>query len=215
MLGINLNNSRGLKILCLGAHSDDIEIGCGGTILSMLKKYKNTHVHWVVFSSEPPRDKEARSSANLFLTGAGSRKIQTENFRNGYFPYIGAEIKDYFETVKKRISPDIIFTHARSDLHQDHRIVSELTWNTFRNNLIFEYEIPKFDGDIGSPNVFVPLENAICQKKVGNLLNCFKSQNGKHWFTKEMFLSMLRIRGMECASSTNYAEAFYCRKIVL
>jgi len=215
MIGIKINNNRPLKILCLGAHSDDIEIGCGGTILSMLKKHKNAQVHWVVFSSEPLRDQEAKRSANLFLTDAGSRKVLTENFRNGHFPNIGADIKDYFESLKQIISPDLIFTHYRADLHQDHRIVSELTWNTFRNHLIFEYEIPKYDGDFGSPSVFVPLENFICQKKIGNILKCFKSQNDKHWFTKEIFLSTLRIRGMECVSPTNYAEAFYCKKIVL
>jgi len=215
MLGIKINNQSRLKILCLGAHSDDIEIGCGGTILGMQKKYKDAMVYWVVFSSEPPRDREARRSANLFLTDAGSRKILIENFRNGYFPYIGADIKNYFESVKKIISPDIIFTHSRTDLHQDHRIVSELTWNTFRNHFILEYEIPKYDGDFGSPNVFVPLERSICQKKAGYLLKCFKTQTVKHWFTEEIFISTLRIRGMECVSPTKYAEAFYSRKMLL
>lgn len=215
MLKIKLNTKRGLKVLCLGAHSDDIEIGCGGTILITLNKYKYSSVYWVVFSAMPPRDKEARRSADLFLKDASSKYIITENFRNGYFPYNGMEIKDYFEMLKKNISPDIVFTHSRTDLHQDHRTVSELTWNTFRNNFILEYEIPKYDGDFGSPNVFVPLNYEVCQRKIGIILNSFKSQNDKKWFTKDLFLSTLRIRGMECVSSTNYAEAFYCRKSVL
>lgn len=215
MLGIKLNNNRELNILCLGAHSDDIEIGCGGTILRMLENYKNTRVTWIVFSSEPPRDKEARQSANLFLTDAIDKKIIIENYRNGYFPYIGVELKNYFESVKANIYPDLVFTHCRTDLHQDHRLVSELTWNVFRNNLIYEYEIPKYDGDLGSPNVFVPIDNAICKRKINNIIKCFKSQSNKHWFAKDLFLSTLRIRGMECASPTNYAEAFYSRKSVL
>jgi LmbE family N-acetylglucosaminyl deacetylase len=203
------------KILLLGAHCDDIEIGCGGTILNILEKNRNVEIHWVVFSSDPSRRKEARSSANLFMDRAVRKKIAINNFRNGYFPYIGGEIKEYFENIKEKLTPDIIFTHNRNDLHQDHRTISELTWNTFRNHLILEYEISKYDGDFGTPNCFVRLNETIRNKKVSNILASFKTQSDKHWFKKELFLSVMRIRGMECCSDTGYAEAFYCRKILL
>jgi LmbE family N-acetylglucosaminyl deacetylase len=217
MLGMELYKSSGknLKVLCLGAHCDDIEIGCGGTLLSLLENHRNTEVYWVVFSSDFHRAKEARSSANIFLSHAGRKIIKINKYRNGYFPYIGGEIKNYFEEIKGEISPDIIFTHYRKDLHQDHRIISELTWNTFRNNFILEYEIPKYDGDFGTPNCYVPLELNLCRNKIKYILLSFTSQSKKHWFKKDLFISIMRIRGMECASSTNYAEAFYCRKMVL
>jgi len=215
MLEINLNINHGLNILCLGAHSDDIEIGCGGTILSMLEKYNNTRVDWIVFSSENEREEEARISADIFLENAKSKNVQVKKFRDGFFPYIGAEIKDYFESMKENISPDIIFTHYREDLHQDHHIISELTWNTFRNHLIFEYEIPKLDGDLGRPNVFLPLKDAACRNKVNNILSIFKTQASKHWLNEDLLYSVLRMRGMQCLSPTNYAEAYYCTKTVM
>jgi LmbE family N-acetylglucosaminyl deacetylase len=217
MLNFQLNNKSGktMKILCLGAHCDDIEIGCGGTLLRILENNRNSEVHWVVLSSDLQRGKEARSSANIFLNNARRKRIDVNKFRNGYFPYIGTEIKDYFEDIKENISPDVIFTHYRDDLHQDHRIVSELTWNTFRNHLILEYEIPKYDGDFGVPNCFIPLESSVCKNKIKNILAYYTTQSEKHWFKEDLFLSIMRMRGMECASSTNYAEAFYCRKIVL
>ena len=207
-------NGQNMKILCLGSHCDDIEIGCGGTLLSILKEFRNSEVHWVVFSSDPRREEEAKASAKVFLEHAGNSTIMIEKFRNGYFPYIGAEIKDYFEALKERFSPDVIFTHYRMDLHQDHRTISELTWNSFRHHLILEYEIPKYDGDFGTPNFFVPLESSVCHHKIKNIVNSFTTQGDKHWFTEELLLSVLRIRGMECGSPTDYAEAFYCRKIL-
>lgn len=213
MLGIKLNKNHGVKILCLGAHCDDIEIGCGGTLLSMLQKFNNAEVYWVVFSSDSRREEEARSSANIFLENTINKKINIEKFKNGYFPYIGTKIKDYFEKIKEQFSPDIIITHYHKDLHQDHRMVSELTWNTFRNHFILEYEIPKYDGDFGSPNFFVPLEYSVCQRKIKIILTSFRTQRDKHWMTKDLLLSILRIRGMECVSATKYAEAFYCRKM--
>jgi len=215
MFGLELykNSAENIKVVCFGAHCDDIEIGCGGTLLSLLENHSNTEVYWVVFSSDLRRAKEARSSANIFLNRAGRKDIQINKYRNGYFPYIGSEIKDHFEEIKGKISPDIVFTHYREDLHQDHRTISELTWNTFRNNLILEYEIPKYDGDLGTPNLFFPLESSVCDYKINNILASFKTQLNKHWFTEELFRSMLRIRGMECGSITDYAEAFYCRKL--
>jgi LmbE family N-acetylglucosaminyl deacetylase len=203
------------RLLCLGAHCDDIEIGCGGTLLNILQKYPNIEVRWIVFSSDIHREEEARSSANDFLKQAKKKTILINNFRNGFFPYVGADIKDYFEKIKNIYIPDLIFTHYRQDLHQDHRMISELSWNTFRNHFILEYEIPKYDGDFGVPNVFVPLKHQICVDKINKISSYFKTQKNKHWFTEELFFSTLRVRGMECSSNTRYAEAFYCRKMSL
>jgi LmbE family N-acetylglucosaminyl deacetylase len=215
MVSIKINKRSGIKILCLGAHCDDIEIGCGGTLMSLMKKYKGTEIHWVVFSSDSERGKEARMCANKFLKNAGRKNIEIKNFQNSYFPYIGREIKNCFEELKRNYSPDIIFTHYRKDLHQDHRTISELTWNTYRDHLVLEYEIPKFDGDFGAPNFYVPLETSTCQRKINRILTSFKTQTDKHWMDEELLRSVLRIRGMECVSPTKYAEAFYCRKALL
>jgi LmbE family N-acetylglucosaminyl deacetylase len=209
-----IRKDRTLTILCLGAHCDDIEIGCGGTILKLLKSYKNTIFHWIVFSSDSEREKEAIKSGNVFLKKAKEKKIMIKNFRNGFFPYLGKEIKGFFEELKREISPDLIFTHYRNDLHQDHHIISDLTWNTFRDHLILEYEIPKYDGDLGCPNFFVHLEESICNQKVKYILNYFQSQRENQWFSQETFLSVLRLRGLESNSPHKYAEAFYCRKII-
>lgn len=206
---------RSSRILCLGAHCDDIEIGCGGTILTLTERSRDLAFTWVVFSSDKEREREAMDSARAFLRDAKKRDIVIKTFRDGFFPFIGAEIKEYFEELKERLSPDLVLTHYRNDLHQDHRLISELTWNTFRNHLILEYEIPKYDGDFGSPNVFVPLEESICHRKVDYILNYYKTQSNKHWFSKELFLSMLRLRGMEANGSGSYAEAFYGRKLAL
>jgi LmbE family N-acetylglucosaminyl deacetylase len=203
------------KILLLGAHSDDIEIGCGGTILRLAQENPEVGIDWIVFSAKGDRNGEAWSSANAFLSTVKHKRIIIQEFRDGFFPYSGGEIKDYFEQMKLNISPDLIFTHYRHDLHQDHRIISDLTWNTFRNHLILEYEIPKFDGDLGSPNFFVPLDHVTCQTKIGYLLDHFKTQENKDWFTEETFSSILRLRGIESKAPDKYAEAFYCRKMVL
>lgn len=206
---------RGLRVLCVGAHSDDIEIGCGGSMLRLVAQHGDAEVHWVVLGSSGGRDEEAAASAERFLAGAGRKDIVVEHFKNGFFPYVGEEIKTFFEKLKVRIAPDIVFTHYRNDLHQDHRLVSELTWNTFRSQLILEYEILKYDGDLGSPNAFVHLDEATCRKKVDVLMECFKSQRDKDWFTPDAFLSLMRIRGVESRAPGRYAEAFYCRKVVL
>ena len=212
-LSIDKNSNSVYKILCLGAHCDDIEIGCGGTILKLIENYSNIVFYWVVFSSSEQRAKEAIKSANNFLKGAKVENIIINNFRNGFFPFIGAEIKEYFEQLKQELSPDLIFTHYRQDLHQDHRLISDLTWNTFRNHLILEYEIPKYDGDLGTPNFFVHLDEPICCRKIQHLLDAFETEKQKHWFTEDTFLSIMRLRGVESNSSTKYAEAFFCRKI--
>lgn len=202
------------RVLCLGSHCDDIEIGCGGTILRLIESYTNILFYWVVFSSNSQREPEAYESANSFLRNAKEKHITIKNFRDGFFPFIGMEIKEIFEQLKQEFYPDIIFTHYRNDLHQDHRLISEFTWNTFRNHLILEYEIPKYDGDLGSPNFFVHLDEVICQNKTKYILDSFQSQKGKQWFTEDTFLSILRLRGIESNAPGKYAEAFYCRKVV-
>ncbi len=202
------------KILCLGAHSDDIEIGCGGTLLKLTEDNPDLEILWVVFSAGSIRTTEAQSSARAFLRRATRAEVIVKDFRTSYFPYQGEQIKDFVETLKP-FRPDLVFTHYRNDRHQDHRVLSDLAWNTFRSHVVLEYEIPKFDGDLGSPNVFVPLTRRQCQRKIQLLLRHFGSQRDKHWFTDELFLSMSRIRGMECASPTLLAEAFYARKLLM
>ncbi len=203
------------RILCLGAHADDIEIGCGGTILTLLESYPQAEFYWVVFSADAQRAGEARTSANSFLKHAQVKQIIIHDFRESFFPYVGATIKEYFEQLPHNFSPDLIFTHYRGDVHQDHRVIAELTWNTFRNHLILEYEIPKYDGDLGAPNVFVPLHAPIYRTKLQYILDGFPSQRHRLWFDQETFLSLLRLRGVECNALSRYAEAFYCRKAVL
>jgi LmbE family N-acetylglucosaminyl deacetylase len=215
MLALNLpqNDTGPLKILCLGSHSDDIEIGCGGTILRLLSN-RDLDIVWVVFSSNSKREREARNSAELFLSQARRKEIIVKDFRDGFFPFDGAEIKSFFEDLK-RTAPDLIFTHSRRDAHQDHRLVAELTWNTFRNHLILEYEIPKYDGDLGQPNLFVPLDQETYEKKVRYIMEAFETQRTKRWFEKETFLSLMRLRGMECLAPSGHAEGFFCRKLVI
>jgi LmbE family N-acetylglucosaminyl deacetylase len=216
MLGIRLSidQERPFRVLFLGAHSDDIEIGCGGTILRLLQEYHEMEVCWVVFAAHGKRASEAEMGADLFLRNAKRKKVLIEGFRESFFPYEGAKIKEYFEKLKIDFTPELIFTHFRMDLHQDHRIINELTWNTFRDNLILEYEIIKYDGDLGNPNVFIHLDAEICHNKVQYLLESFETQSTRAWFSKDVFLSLLRLRGVESNSPYNYAEGFFCRKIV-
>ena len=216
MLELLLNKSRdsSLKILCLGAHSDDIEIGCGGTIMKLLQTFSNVDLLWVVFSADERRKEEALKSASLLLVKAFNKEIRIHNFRDSFFPYQGSDIKESFEDMKA-FNPDLIFTHQNSDLHQDHNQISKLTYNTFRNHLILEYEIPKYDGDLGSPNIFSPIDQKICNQKIELLFDCFKSQKNHQWFSDSTFQAILRLRGIEANSPTGYAEAFYCRKIVI
>jgi len=202
-------------LLCLGAHCDDIEIGCGGTILRLIQENPHLHIHWVVFSSDPQRSVEAHDSARAFLQHAGGHDILIKEFRDSYFPAMATEIKGCFEELKTSIRPDVVLTHYRHDLHQDHRMVSELTWNTFRNHLILEYEIPKYDGDLGAPNLFMPLSEDHWRRKISTLMECYPSQANKHWFEPQTFAALMRLRGIESNSPSGYAEAFYSRKIVL
>ncbi|NPC55546.1 PIG-L deacetylase family protein [Caenimonas soli] len=214
-LGLPRDPAAPLTLLCLGAHSDDIEIGCGGTVLQLLSARSNLRVVWVVFSSAGEREREARTSASLFLQQARAQEVIVMNFRDGFFPYQGADIKESFEELKINVDPDLIFTHYRDDRHQDHRTISELTWNTWRRHLILEYEIPKYDGDLGAPNCFVPLKKEVCARKIKNICDVFKSESNKAWMTEDTFRAILRLRGVECAAPDQYAEAFYCRKLIL
>ncbi len=203
------------QVLCLGAHSDDIEIGCGGTILKLIEAFPDLEFYWVVFGATGERRAEALASANTFLKGAKQKTIEVKEFRDGFFPYMGMELKESFEQLKKEVSPDLILTHYRHDLHQDHQLIAHLTWNTFRNHLILEYEIPKYDGDLGSPNIFIHLSESNRQRKITYLMEHFATQSNKHWFTEETFSSILRLRGIESNAPDKYAEAFYCRKAIL
>ena len=217
MLRASLGNfGKGtLTVLCLGAHSDDIEIGCGGALLTLVERYPQVEFHWAVFSGDDVRREEAIRASQLFTSRGALKNFIHKNFPDGFLPFMGAEVKQMFEQLKHAVSPDLIFTHYRHDAHQDHRLLSDLTWNTFRDHLILEYEIPKYDGDMGTPNLFTPLEEGICEKKVESILSAFRSQQDRRWFNKETFLSVMRLRGMECNSPSGYAEAFYCRKLVL
>lgn len=212
---INMRLNKVQTILCIGSHADDIEIGCGGTILKILAENNSIDVLWVVLSANKERADEAVRSAEWFLREAHDKKIIVKNFLDTFFPYCGTEIKEYFHELSHKFSPDLVFTHRREDMHQDHRLVAELTWNTFRDHLILEYEIPKYEGDLGNPNVFVQLSESICRRKVDTIVNLFQSQKSKKWFSEDIFWALLRIRGLESNSPSKLAEALYCRKMVL
>lgn len=214
-LGFQLDPTQEFHVLCLGAHCDDIEIGCGGTILTLARTFPHLHVHWVVFSSTSEREQEAHLSAQAFLAQVANKTVTIHQFRDGFFPHLGVEIKEQFELLKRVTKPDVIFTHYRNDLHQDHRLVAELTWNTFRDHFILEYEIPKYDGDFGTPNLFVTLEEEVRKQKLFYLLEFFRTQQHKPWFSADLFSAVLRLRGMEANAPTRYAEAFYARKMGL
>ena len=200
------------RILALGAHPDDIEIGCGGTMLRLAAEHPGLEVLWVVFGARGERATEARASASAFLGGVPSARVIVRDYRDGFLPYSGAAVKEEFEALKREFSPDLVFTHYREDRHQDHRLVSELTWNTWRDHFILEYEIPKYDGDFGSPNFFASLPTTTLERKVALIVEHFQSQAGKPWFTADVFRAVARIRGMECVAPEGLAEAFYCRK---
>jgi len=213
-LGLAKSGER-LSILCIGAHSDDIEIGAGATILGWIDRGVRLNVHWAVLAARGPRADEARASAQAFLGNTVSAVIELATFKDGFFPHQGAEIKDWFEALKKRITPDVILSHWRHDAHQDHREVSQLTWNTFRDHTILEYEIPKWDGDAGQPNVYLPASRTVMERKTSLLQQHFGSQRAKDWFDKEVFMGLARLRGMECRAPEGFAEAFHARKLTM
>ena len=208
------SDSRAPTVLLLGAHSDDIEIGCGGTVLQWVRQYPRARFVWVTLSADGAREAETRAAAERLLAGAHQAEVRTAAFRGSYFPHEGAALKDYFESLKA-FAPDVVLTHCRHDLHQDHRVTHELTWNTFRDQVVLEYEIPKFDGDLGVPNVYVPLTRADLQHKCDILMECFASQRTRNWFTRDTFEALARIRGIECNAPDGVAEAFYGRKLLL
>jgi LmbE family N-acetylglucosaminyl deacetylase len=204
----------GLRVLAIGAHSDDIEIGCGGTVLRLVEDGLAASVGWVVLSAAGERAEEAQASAAAFLKQAPEHEVVLRDFRDGFLPYSGFQVKEFFEELK-RFDPDLVLTHRRADVHQDHRLVGELTWNTFRNHLVLEYEIPKYEGDLGQPNLFVTLDRSCCERKIELLMEGFRSQRDRRWFTEDTFWSLLRLRGLESNSPSTYAEAFHARKLVL
>jgi LmbE family N-acetylglucosaminyl deacetylase len=213
-ISLGVTAGRPLRVLALGAHSDDIEIGCAGMLLSLIPS-RAVAVHWIVFSAEGEREAEAQRSAEAFLQGCAEQDVRTCRFRDGFFPTHIGTIKEYFEQMQSEISPDLILTHRLEDRHQDHRVLAELTWNTFRNHTILEYEIPKYEGDLGQPNVFVPLDPAIARRKVELLMEHFGTQRSKRWFNEDVFTSVMRLRGMEAGLANGLAEGFYARKLVL
>jgi len=217
MVPISLGQSAGppLRILCLGAHSDDIEIGCGGSILRLLAQHPGSSVTWVVFSANEQRALEARASATEFLADARQSSVVVHAFKESYFPHVASEIKDAFEELKRSTQPELVFCHHRHDMHQDHRVIAELTWNTFRNHLIAEFEIPKYEGDLGQPSLFVPLSLAQATRKVAALLRHFPSQVTRAWFNPDTFNGLMSLRGIECNAPEGRAEAFHVRKLTL
>lgn len=216
MKGLRLGEpGQRLSVLCLGAHSDDIEIGAGATILQWHATGVQLDVQWCVLSAVGLREAEARASAADFLRGIDGARVETHKFRDGFFPAESNDIKAWFEQLKGRVQPDVILTHRGDDAHQDHREVSRLTWNTFRDHLILEYEIPKWDGDLGQPNLYVPVSAAAMARKAELLMRHFGTQRSKHWFDEETFRGLARLRAMECRASERYAEAFFARKLSL
>jgi LmbE family N-acetylglucosaminyl deacetylase len=203
------------RVLAIGCHADDIEIGCGGTLLSLGRANAELEVDWVVLASPGSRADEARASAADFLAGCAVARVQVHEFRDGFLPYVGGEVKDVFEGLKSRVDPQLVLTHAGYDAHQDHRLACELTWNTFRDHLVLEYEVPKFDGDLGSPNVFVDAPEPVVAEKIRILEECYGSQHGRQWFDERTFRALLRLRGIEANAPSGLAEAFYCRKLRL
>ncbi len=204
-----------LSILCLGAHSDDIEIGAGGALLTLLARHPGSRVRWVVFSATAARADEAQASARSFLADAASSRIDLHEVRDGFFPAAFADLKEMFEALKREEAPDLILTHAREDHHQDHRQLAELTWNTWRDHLVLGYEIPKYDPDLGNPGVFVPLEAEVAARKVALLMEHFATQRSRRWFVPETFFGLLRLRGLQAAAPSGMAEAFYGPKLWL
>jgi LmbE family N-acetylglucosaminyl deacetylase len=200
------------RVLAIGCHADDVEIGCGATLLALTREHPELEVTWVVLGAEGDRAAEARASAEGFLANAAHAQVFVHGFRDAYMPYYGESVKEAFEELKQ-VEPDLVLTHTRADLHQDHRLASELTWNTFRDHLVLEYEIPKVDGDLGTPNLFVPVTDEVAREKIERLVDSFATQRDKHWFDAEVFLGLMRIRGMECRSPSGYAEAYFARKV--
>jgi LmbE family N-acetylglucosaminyl deacetylase len=215
MMAISLGSAAPVRqVLCIGAHCDDIEIGCGGAMLELARRHPQAEFRWAVFSGDGSRPDETRRAAARLLAGV-AHTVDIFDFRGSYLFTEAARVKDSFEAVKAQCSPDVVFTHHLQDRHQDHRLLAELTWNTFRNHLVLEYEIPKYEGDLGHPNFYVPLRPESVETKVATLLECFPSQHARSWFSADTFRGLMRIRGVECNASSGFAEAFHARKLTL
>jgi LmbE family N-acetylglucosaminyl deacetylase len=212
-LGLEAALGRSPQLLFLGAHCDDIELGCGGTLLELRERLPGARIHWAVMSSDARRRRETLESARRFLGDERVGGVRVFDFRDGYLPWVGDQVKDRFEALKRELAPDAVFTHHLEDRHQDHRLVAELTWNTWRDHLVFEYEIPKYEGDLGRPNLYVPIAPERAERKQKILLEAYASQGGKPWFDAETLRGLLRLRGVECRAT--WAEAFHARKLVL
>lgn len=215
MLGLHLDASRPLRLLVTGAHADDIEIGCGASLVRLLREHPSCHVDWLVATACGERAAEARASADAYLSHVSSSRVHIWDFRDGFLPYEGGRLKDRFEEFKTGIAPDLVLTHYRDDRHQDHRLVSDFVWNTFRDAIVLEYEIPKWDGDLGQPNLYVDVQEQDAREKVERLNTHYASQRSRDWWDDETFFSMMRMRGIECRSASRFAEAFYARKVLL
>jgi len=214
-LAPQLSSRAPLRLLCIGAHSDDLEIGCGATVMTWLADRRKAEVTWVVLSAQGARATEAQRSAHALLSRASARTLVVADFRDGFLPSQYAEVKSLFEDLKRKVDPDVVLTHWLQDRHQDHRLAAELTWNTWRNHLVLEYEIPKYEGDLAPPNAYVPVSGAVARRKVDHLRRHFSSQKRKDWFVAENFFGLMRLRGMESRSPSGFAEAFHARKLVL
>ena len=204
-----------LRVLCIGAHSDDIEIGCAGTVLRWMGEYPLLHVTWVVLSANGPRRVEAENSAEQLLAPCAEHRVVLGDFDDAHMPAAFSDAKRFLEGVKAEARPDVVLTHRVQDAHQDHRLVGELTWQAWRDHLILEYEVPKYEGDLGNPNFYVPLSDDVARRKVDHLMKHFASQRSKDWFDERTFSALMRIRGIECRSESGWAEAFHARKVRL
>lgn len=215
MLRFKADFQPGATVLCLGAHCDDIEIGCAGTLLQLRELNPTLRFVWMVFSGDDIRAAETRLAAEKLLGVGAHCTVEVHGFRGSHFPYHGSALKDAFESIKSRYSPDLVFTHFLKDRHQDHRVVAELTWNTFRNHTILEYEIAKYEGDLDLPNLYCEVSDSNMARKVDTLMSCFPSQQTRTWFDRDLFQGLMRLRGVECNSASRYAEAFHGRKLTL
>jgi LmbE family N-acetylglucosaminyl deacetylase len=213
MLPLDLAGAR--RLLVLGAHCDDVDIGCGGTLLHLCEQHRDLEVKWVTFSGNAARKAETEAAAGAFLQAASAKSIEVYDFKDGFFPWEGAKVKERFEEIASGFRPDVVLTHRRDDRHQDHRLVAELAWNTFRDQVVLEYEIPKWEGDLGQPNLYVPLSADVCRRKIAFLMDFYPSQVVRDWYTEDLFWGLLRIRGIECRSPSGFAEAFHGSKLTL
>ena len=216
MFALNLPSPRGrrLELLCIGAHCDDIEIGCGGTLLALQQQHLDCRIHWLVLTSTPSRREETLAAATAFMRPSARGEVRICDFRDGFLPAHFTDVKAQFESFKRLVEPDLVFTHYGMDRHQDHSLTSQVTWQTFRDHMVWEYEIPKYDGDLATPNMYVMLPEAIAAQKVDVIMRSFASQAGKPWFKADNLRAIMRLRGLESRAQSGFAEGFHCRKLV-